>query len=236
MLENKTKQELTTLISKIFNIPLNEAMKINKSDALEILNAVINEEPIEEIEIKGEYIKVTEKPHVLKKLLEAEIEKEEIQKLTDDTLVEIMNLTPGRFIFRTPKVPEVIFELHEFGETYKLPLKTLRKILMFHPKVFKEFDIIILDKAAVRALNLEREYAGLNLDTFDLYQILSLRPAEIVKTISSFPINVKKNIGLRVQQLAFSGQIYDLNVLRAVEEATGVTIITNIESGRKYLV
>ena len=137
-----------------------------------------------------------------------------------------MNFTPGKYTFRTPKIPETMFELHEFGDTHKLPLRVLRKTLMFHPKILKEFNLVILNPAAVKALNLEREYEKLKLDTFDLYKILELdHRTELPRTLANLPAQVRKNIGLRVQQLASTRQITDLNVLNAVQEATGVIII-----------
>lgn len=112
----------------------------------------------------------------------------------------------------------------EFGDEIELTVSTLQKVRSAQRKFFEENWFLIDDREVIEYLNASQYYKrALTYDEFT--ELFDLDPDEIRERIAGLSKSQKRGIVYMAKQRIESGALYNLNVIRALEEALDTELI-----------
>lgn len=174
---------------------IEETEAVDKSDEVE--------DVIEEVDVKTE----------------AKPEKKR-EKLKSDDEIEIMNNTSGSYGYIGRSGFSVA--MSEYGDVVDIPFGELKRMKAEQSSHINEAYIIILNEQAVEELYLENLYK--NIFDRDKVEYILKNPDQLAKALPRMPKSMKETVGSLAIQRLKSGEIFDMRIKKAVEDALGITI------------
>lgn len=150
--------------------------------------------------------------------------KPRVRKSLDPNMyVPVKNGFHGRLIFRD-KVTGEQYEWSEFGDEIDLTLNTLQKARSGQRRFFEDNWFLIDDPEVIEFLNVGQYYKNaLNFDEFE--SIFDLGKDELIQKVQALSDGQKRGVIYIAKQKIESGVLYDLNVIKALEETLDVDLI-----------
>lgn len=146
--------------------------------------------------------------------------KEKVE-LKPERLVQVMNVTPGKLIYKNPRTSEkIIFtEPEQIQDMTVAELKTMKASA---PKYLNEPWVYVMDEEVVEYLGLTQLYEKLKTPS-DLDKFFKASERDITNYLKTCPNGVKEVIAKKTIELVRSGDI-TIKKQRAIEEALGIKI------------
>lgn len=150
--------------------------------------------------------------------------KPRVRKMLDPNMyVPVKNGFHGVLIYKDKATGE-LYRWTEFGDEIELTVSTLQKARSAQRKFFEENWFLIEDREVIEYLNAEQYYKNaLTYDEFD--SLFSLTPDEIKDRIAKLSKGQKRGVVYTAKQRIESGELYNLNIIRALEEALDTELI-----------
>lgn len=118
-------------------------------------------------------------------------------------------------------------EWQRFGEEQPLDVDELMYMRNTYPKFFREQWVRLVGDNAddvFAFLHLERYCKNnLKIDNFD--DVFEMEPEVLVSVVKEFAPSLRQSLARRAMELIDSGELVNLNTVKAVEKATGVNLL-----------
>ena len=155
---------------------------------------------------------------------EVKASKPRVKKSLDPNMyVPVKNGFHGRLIFRD-RVTGEEYEWSDFGDEIDLTLNTLQKARSGQRRFFSDNWFLIDDPEVIEYLNVGQYYKNaLNYDEFDT--VFDLPKDELVERVNSLSDGQKRGVAFAAKQKIESGDLFDLNIIKALEDALDTELI-----------
>lgn len=150
--------------------------------------------------------------------------KPRVKKSLDPNMyVPVKNGFHGHLVFRD-KVTGEEYEWESFGDEIDITLNTLQKARSGQSRFFKDNWFLIDDPAVIEYLNIGQYYKNaLNFEEFD--SIFELSKDEIVERVKMLSDGQKRGVIYAAKQKIENGELYDLNIIKALEDTLDAELI-----------
>lgn len=154
----------------------------------------------------------------------APVAKPRVRKSLDPNMyVPVKNGFHGRLVFKD-KVTGEEYEWADFGDEIDITLNTLQKARSGQRRFFSDNWFLIDDPEVIEYLNVSQYYKNaLNFDEFDT--IFGLPKDKLVERVRALSNGQKRGVGFAARQKIEAGDLYDLNIIKALESELGVELI-----------
>lgn len=146
------------------------------------------------------------------------------KKLNPDDLITIMNNTTGKLVYHSHRTGLLLI-LEEYGQEDQIPYSELIIMRNTSPRLISEGHVLILNEDAVRELRLEKMYEHM-LDYYGVQEFFTLPPDDIKEKLHKMPKAMVETIGSLAKKKYKDGTLYDARVIRAIEEALQIEILS----------
>lgn len=142
-----------------------------------------------------------------------------------DTLVRCTSAVPvGNLIYVSKQMQGMQIEWAEFGDDQYIELKELQSMRNSNPAFFENNWILIDDDEVLRFLRADKYYSTVkSMDDFD--KIINMLPNRIAKSVENLSDNLKNGLAIVAYKKYKSGELDSLTVVRAIERATGISVL-----------
>jgi len=182
--------------------------------------------------------KDVKKPDVVKEVIKPEIKKvatKKVYKLNQDVSLKVVSCYYGRLTYVNEKTGDKYFWSH-CGEEQVLRVSDITAMKATQRKFFEDNWIAVVgveDPSADlegiteyelnKALNIDRYYTE-TFNPSNIGSVFELKPSEIEDKLRKMPEGVRENIVIRANEMAATGELYDIRIIKAIENATGLDI------------
>ena len=139
-----------------------------------------------------------------------------------DALVYVKNLTGGKLIYHDPRTG-YLYTWEKYGEEIPIEMRELINMKNTNSKFFTE-NWIQMDVAVLRDLHMDNYYKDF-ISYEDIEKILDNDVSVIVDKVKNASSVIRNSIGIRAMQLIDEHKLTDINVIRALQEALGCSLI-----------
>lgn len=155
---------------------------------------------------------------------EAQVVKPRVKKSLDPNMyVPVRNGFHGRLVFKD-RVTGEEYEWSDFGDEIDLTLNTLQKARSGQRRFFADNWFLIDDPDVIEFLNVGQYYRdALNFDEFDT--IFDLPKDELIARVSTLSDGQRRGVGFAAKQKIEAGELYDLNIILALENELDIELI-----------
>lgn len=203
-------------------------MALKKADLIKIL--------VEEYGYEKEDIKLLTNAKLQGMIKQEELDAEELAHaetaliaketgIKDDDKIVVMNGLSG-YLTHKSKSTGRIWKFSEFGQTDKLPYSEILAIHNNNPKVFKDCWLIVLNKQIQEDFGLVEIYKNI-ITPENLGQLFDKPLEELEDLINNLPDGMKAVFIERARELYISKQLYDLRIIRFIENKFGFSLEDN---------
>lgn len=132
----------------------------------------------------------------------------------------------GGLVYTSRRMQGMTIEWDEFGSEQYIELAELQSMRNSSPAFFENNWILIDDEEVLHFLHADKYYGSVkSID--DLYGILKKHPNNIAQLVNTLPDYLKKTLSIVAYQEYTAGRIDSIGVIKAVERATGLSILSN---------
>jgi hypothetical protein len=152
------------------------------------------------------------------------------RKLSEDTLITIINNTRGRLGYVNRQLQEWIFG--ETGDELEISIRDLREMKSSHIAFFKEQWIVFAeeDRDAIDFLKVDKYYQDLITPDF-IEAKLNGDESEFIKFLKDSNANIRAMILSMARDKFTKGEMKNAYIVRAIEDTLSIDI--DIENPRK---
>lgn len=138
-------------------------------------------------------------------------------KIPMDALVTVRNLTGGKLVYVSKHLQGYTVEWEKFGDEVPMEMSELYYMKNTDSKFFKE-NWIEVDINVLRDLHMEQYYKE-TISIDEILNMFDLEPSSLIEKVKKQSRDVKNAIGLKAIEMIDAGQLTDINVISALEEA-----------------
>lgn len=148
-----------------------------------------------------------------------------VKTVSDNTLITIRSKVKGELIYKSTRTG-LLWIWHDYGDEDTMEFGELRNMVSSQRKFVEEGWIEILDEDAKKALKVER-YEQNTLSSEEIDELFDLDVEEIKEILSSVKSSAKALIFDLAKEKYQSGELYDVRVIRAIEDVIGHPLSEN---------
>lgn len=171
-----------------------------------------------------EVVQATEATAETTKKAPTKRQKPKVKKMLDPNMyVTVKNGFHGILTYHDKSTGER-YRWNEFGDEIDLTVSTLQKVRSAHVMFFEENWFLIDDQEVIQYLNATQYYK--NALSYEEFAILfDMDVDEIKERIAPLSKNQKRGIVYMAKEKIESGELYNLNIIRALESALETELI-----------
>lgn len=152
---------------------------------------------------------------------ETKVEPKKVEKkLTNDTEIEVMNNTTGKWGYLGRSGFAV--SMTEYGDVIEIPFGELKRMKAEQKRHLEAPFIVILDEDAVKELRYEKLYEGIVSD-YGLEELLG-NPDKLEKVLPKMPETMKETTLTIARRKFNSGELNDLSIKKVLESNLKIKI------------
>lgn len=136
------------------------------------------------------------------------------KKLTNDTEIEVMNNTTGKWGYLGRSGFAV--SMSEYGDVIEIPFGELKRMKAEQKRHLEAPFIVILDEDAVKELRYEKLYEGI-VNDYGLEELLG-DTEKLEKVLAKMPETMKETTLTIARRKFKSGELYDMRVKKVLED------------------
>lgn len=146
-------------------------------------------------------------------------------KLKDDDMIVVMNGLGGALTHRSETTGRT-WRFKEFGQTSKMPFAELLSLKNTSPAVFEECWIVVMDKEVQKQFELTDKYKNI-LTPENINHIFNKDIEDLKEFVENLPQGMKSTFVTKARELYHSKKLYDMRVIRYIEEKFGFSLEDN---------
>ena len=150
------------------------------------------------------------------------------RKLDPDTEIDVMSNFAGELIYISPKTSEMI-KWPTLGEIAPMTVDELNTMKNTNRKFFERGwvkPVGEFSNEAIAQLRLGSYYTDF-VDVSKLKKLFGLSKSDIIKYVANTKPAIRDTIAISIQSMIENGELVDLSVIRAFEEAIGYKLLEN---------
>lgn len=144
-----------------------------------------------------------------------------------DMKVRCVSSVPiGSLVYTSRRMQGMVIEWDEFGSEQYIELAELQSMRNSAPAFFENNWILIDDDEVIHFLHADK-YCGSVKSIDDLYGILKKHPNNIAQLVNTLSDHLQYALSIIARQEYMAGHIDSIGVIKAVERATGRSVLDN---------